>query len=39
MVVAAGAEPDRYVEPIVATIAVIGVALLLAWLSFRRQEL
>jgi hypothetical protein len=39
MAVAAGREPDRFVQPIAATVAVIAAALLVAWASFRRQEL
>jgi ABC-2 type transport system permease protein len=36
---AAGADPERLAEPVLATIAVIAVALIGSWLSFRRQEL
>jgi ABC-2 type transport system permease protein len=39
LAVAAGREPDRFVEPIVATAIVIAAALSAAWISFRRQEL
>jgi ABC-2 type transport system permease protein len=39
MALAAGTPPDKPVEPILATMAVIAVALVAAWLSFRRQEL
>lgn len=39
LAVATGAQPERLVEPVVASLAVIGLALGASWLSFRRQEL
>jgi ABC-2 type transport system permease protein len=37
--IAAGTEPGALWQPIVATLGVIGLALLGSWLAFRRQEL
>lgn len=36
---ATGGDPDRVIEPVSATVAVIAVALLASWASFRHQEL
>lgn len=39
LAIASGSSPRHLVEPVVASIAVIGVAIAASWLSFRHQEL
>lgn len=39
LALAAGARPEHLVAPVVASLAVIGLALGASWLSFRHQEL